>query len=56
MVLGIIWGLFALTSIIVGLRLYTRIEVLHAYGLDDRLFNAAFVRFIVLSFVPKNVH
>lgn len=44
MVLGIVWGLTAVTFIFVVLRLYTRIKVLHAYGPDDRLFNAAFVR------------
>lgn len=43
MVMGVLWGLTGLTFFFVLLRLYTRLMVLQAYGLDDHFFNFAFV-------------
>ncbi|OLN83278.1 hypothetical protein CCHL11_03002 [Colletotrichum chlorophyti] len=46
MVLGVLWGLTGLTFGFVVLRLYTRIVVLQAYGMDDHFFNFAFILFV----------
>jgi hypothetical protein len=41
--LAVLWSLTALALVFVLLRLYTRLRVLRAYGLDDYFYNAAFV-------------
>ncbi|KAK1561543.1 uncharacterized protein LY79DRAFT_708549 [Colletotrichum navitas] len=46
MALGILWGLTAITLCFVLLRLYTRISILQAYGIDDHFYNFAFVLFV----------
>ncbi|OHW92146.1 hypothetical protein CSPAE12_09156 [Colletotrichum incanum] len=46
MALGVLWGLTALTLCFVLLRLYTRIFILQAYGIDDHFYNVAFVLFV----------
>lgn len=43
MVLGVLWTLTAVTFVFVLLRVYTRLKVLDAYGIDDHFFNIAFV-------------
>ncbi|KAL0932072.1 uncharacterized protein CTRU02_213025 [Colletotrichum truncatum] len=43
MVLGVLWGLTGMTLCFVILRLWTRLGVLQAYGMDDHFFNFAFV-------------
>lgn len=45
--LVVLWTLTAVTFIFVVLRLYTRLSVVHAYGLDDHFFSAAFVVLLV---------
>lgn len=47
MMLGILWGFTAVTFVFVILRLYTRIKVVQAYGLDDHFFNASFVSLLI---------
>ncbi|GKT53033.1 hypothetical protein ColTof3_00372 [Colletotrichum tofieldiae] len=46
MALGVLWGLTALTLCFVLLRLYTRIFILQAYGIDDHFYNVSFVLFV----------
>ncbi|KAF9872682.1 hypothetical protein CkaCkLH20_09861 [Colletotrichum karsti] len=46
MALGVLWGLTAMALCFVILRLWTRLRVLQAYGMDDHFFNFAFVLFI----------
>lgn len=41
--LAALWSLAALALVFVVLRLYTRYKVVEAIGLDDHLFNVAFV-------------
>lgn len=43
MMLGIIWMFQFIAFILVGLRLYTRLVVVHNYGIDDHFFNFAVV-------------
>lgn len=43
MVLGVLWSLAILTFVFVLLRLYTRLRIVEAYGIDDHFFNSAFV-------------
>ncbi|KAK7756019.1 hypothetical protein SLS62_001962 [Diatrype stigma] len=45
--LAVLWTLTAVTFLFVLLRLYTRVKVVHAYGIDDHFFNAAFVFLLV---------
>lgn len=54
MMLGILWGFTAVTFVFVILRLYTRIKVVQAYGLDDHFFNASFVSNLSVSFVTAS--
>lgn len=54
MMLGILWGFTAVTFVFVILRLYTRIKVVQAYGLDDHFFNASFVSSASISFVTAS--
>lgn len=42
-VIKIMWSLLAMTIVVVALRAYTRIFVVHSYGLDDNVYNLAFV-------------
>ncbi|KAF6838776.1 hypothetical protein CPLU01_02309 [Colletotrichum plurivorum] len=44
--LGVLWGLTGLALCFVILRLWTRLVVLQAYGMDDHFFNLAFVLFV----------
>ncbi|WQF76438.1 hypothetical protein CDEST_01452 [Colletotrichum destructivum] len=46
MALGVLWGLTGLTLCFVLLRLYTRLVILQAYGIDDHFYNFAFVLFV----------
>ncbi|KAK2000578.1 hypothetical protein LX36DRAFT_418290 [Colletotrichum falcatum] len=46
MALGVLWGLTAVTLCFVLLRLYTRISILQAYGIDDHFYNFAFLLFV----------
>ncbi|KAK1973974.1 hypothetical protein LZ30DRAFT_609350 [Colletotrichum cereale] len=46
MALGVLWGLTVITLCFVLLRLYTRISILQAYGIDDHFYNFAFVLFV----------
>lgn len=39
----LMWGLLAMTIIVVSLRAYTRIFVVRSYGADDNVYNLAFV-------------
>ena len=39
------WALVALATVIVFLRLYTRILVVRSYAADDSVYNAAFVSY-----------
>lgn len=39
MMLGIMWTFQVIAFILVGLRLYTRLVVVHNYGIDDHFFN-----------------
>ena len=43
MALGVLWGLTAMALCFVILRLWTRLGVLSAYGMDDHFFNFSFV-------------
>lgn len=43
MALAVLWGLTGLAFFFVLLRLYTRLFILQAYGVDDHFFNLAFV-------------
>ncbi|ETS73764.1 hypothetical protein PFICI_14710 [Pestalotiopsis fici W106-1] len=47
MMLGLLWGFTSVAFIFVVLRLYTRIKVVQAYGLDDHFFNASFVSLLI---------
>lgn len=42
-VIIVLWVLFLVTSIFVGLRLYSRVKILQFYALEDYLYNFAFV-------------
>lgn len=42
-VIVILWTLFLVTSIFLGLRLYSRVRILQFYALEDYLYNIAFV-------------
>ncbi|TID02549.1 hypothetical protein CH35J_004512 [Colletotrichum higginsianum] len=46
MALGVLWGLTGLTLCFVLLRLYTRLVILQAYGIDDHFYNFAFILFV----------
>lgn len=50
--IAVLWSLAAFTALFVCLRLYTRLKVVDAYGLDDHFFNAAFVSLCCDSRVP----
>lgn len=41
--LAVLWSLTALALVFFLLRLYTRLRVIRAYGLDDYFYNASFV-------------
>lgn len=43
MMVGVLWMFQAIAFILVGLRLYTRLVVVHAYGIDDHFFNFSVV-------------
>ncbi|KAH0493329.1 hypothetical protein TgHK011_000003 [Trichoderma gracile] len=45
--LAVLWSLTALSLLFVLLRLYTRLRVIRAYGLDDYFYNAAFMTLLV---------
>lgn len=67
MMLGIMWTFQVIAFILVGLRLYTRLVVVHNYGIDDHFFNFTVVstfhfyealpvtRFPLLLFVNPSV-
>lgn len=42
-VIAVLWALFLVTSVFVGLRLYSRVKILQFYALEDYLYNVAFV-------------
>lgn len=48
MMLGILWMFQVIAFILVGLRLYTRLVVMHNYGIDDHCFNFS----VVSTFPP----
>lgn len=55
-VIIVLWVLFLVTSIFVGLRLYSRVKILQFYALEDYLYNMAFVSFIIaFSYLISNV-
>lgn len=43
MMVGVLWMFQVIAFILVGLRLYTRLAVLHIYGIDDHFFNLSVV-------------
>lgn len=43
MMVGVLWMFQVIAFILVGLRLYTRLVVVHAYGIDDHFFNLSVV-------------
>lgn len=47
------WVLTALTLVFVILRIYTRVWVVRAYGVDDHVYNLSFVR---LPYLDLYVH
>lgn len=47
MMLGLLWGFTSVAFVFVVLRLYTRIKVVQAYGLDDHFFNASFLSLLI---------
>lgn len=49
-VIIVLWVLFLVTSIFVGLRLYSRVKILQFYALEDYLYNMAFVSFYYCFF------
>lgn len=51
-VIIVLWVLFLVTSIFVGLRLYSRVKILQFYALEDYLYNMAFVSFNHCFFLP----
>lgn len=51
-VIIVLWVLFLVTSIFVGLRLYSRVKILQFYALEDYLYNLAFVS-IYFGHFPK---
>lgn len=57
-VIIVLWVLFLVTSIFVGLRLYSRVKILQFYALEDYLYNMAFVSFYFLLFLNlfRTVH
>lgn len=59
-VIIVLWVLFLVTSLFVGLRLYSRVKILQFYALEDYLYNMAFVsyiHYIAFSFcLISNVH
>ncbi|KAI5917282.1 hypothetical protein F4810DRAFT_718066 [Camillea tinctor] len=50
-VLTILWVLWAVTSILVMLRLYTRLKILKMYGKDDHFYNGAYILFLAHNIV-----
>lgn len=42
-VIIVLWVLFLVTSVFVGLRLYSRVKILQFYAIEDYLYNVAFV-------------
>lgn len=52
--IGILWMLTFIAFVLVGLRLYTRLVVIHNYGWDDHFFNLSVVRNFVLD--PSALH
>lgn len=44
MMLSVMWTLQCIAFILVGLRLYARLNVVHTYGWDDHFFNGSVVR------------
>ena len=42
--IAVMWAMTVLSFILVPLRLYTRIFIIKALGLDDHVFNLAWVR------------
>ncbi|POS73230.1 hypothetical protein DHEL01_v208375 [Diaporthe helianthi] len=49
MLVGVLWMFQVIAFILVALRLYTRLIVIHNYGMDDHFFNLAVV--ILLAYV-----
>lgn len=43
MMVGVLWMFQLIAFILVGFRLYTRLVVMHIYGIDDHFFNFAVV-------------
>lgn len=41
MMVGVLWMFQVIAFILVGFRLYTRLVVMHIYGVDDHFFNFA---------------
>ncbi|KAF5645100.1 integral membrane protein pth11 [Fusarium sp. NRRL 52700] len=41
--IGVMWALTVVVFIFVVLRVYTRVVIVHSYGVDDHVFNLAFV-------------
>lgn len=54
MMLGIMWMFQVIAFILVGFRLYTRLVVMHNYGIDDHFFNFTVVGAFSLSFNTPN--
>lgn len=48
MMLGIMWMFQIIAFILVGFRLYTRLVVVHNYGIDDHFFNLTVVSTFLL--------
>jgi hypothetical protein len=46
--LGLLWGFTVLAFVFVVLRLYTRINIVQAYGIDDHFFNTSLASILVL--------
>ena len=45
-IVATMWALTGLTFIFVILRIYTRIVVVKFFGIDDHVYNVAFVSFV----------
>lgn len=43
MMVGVLWMFQVIAFILVGFRLYTRLAVIHIYGIDDHFFNFSVV-------------
>lgn len=43
-VVTVMWSLTAIGTVFVALRIYTRVVIVKSFGVDDHVYNLAFVR------------